>query len=249
MYRLGATRRIELYMYENIFAKPQLQPVKMRDVAYDILRQAIIANKLVPGARLLEEHLARELNVSRTPLREALKVLENEGFVQRLLSGGYLVAPLSDKELNNLYSIRLVLEGLAAHQAAQHISEDELEALEEWNGQMKNYWLKQRNEEALKAGRSFHAVIYRASQNENLAILLQRLGDQIARYRYYSIVHRVPEAHEDHNAILAALRAHDADGAARLSQAHVEVEHRLVLSKMGEPREDDESAQSVGPGS
>lgn len=230
-------------MYENVFAKSQLQPVKMRDVAYDLLRQAIITNKLAPGARLLEEHLARELNVSRTPLREALKVLENEGFVQRLLSGGYQVAPLSDKELDNLYSIRLVLEGLAARQAAQHITSETLEALEMWNEQMKSYWLKQRNEEALQAGRSFHAEIYRASQNENLAVLLLRLGDQIARYRYYSIVHRVPEAHEDHSAILAALRAHDPERAEMISRAHVEVEHRLVLSKMRERLEGHESAQ------
>ena len=229
-------------MYENVFAKPQLQPVKMRDVAYDILRQAIITNKLAPGARLLEEHLARELNVSRTPLREALKVLENEGFVQRLLSGGYQVALLSDKELDNLYSIRLVLEGLAARQAAQHITVEALEALEEWNEQMKSYWLKKRNEEALQAGRSFHGEIYRASQNENLAVLLLRLGDQIARYRYYSIVHRVPEAYEDHSAILAALRARNPEQAEALSQEHVQIEHRLVLSKMRERLEGDEGA-------
>jgi len=150
------------------------------------------------------------------------------------------------KELDNLYSIRLVLEGLATRQAAKHITSDKLEALETWNEQMKSYWLKQRNEEALQAGRSFHAAIYGASQNENLAVLLLRLGDQIARYRYYSIVHRVPEAHEDHSAILAALRAHDPEQAEALSRAHVEVEHRLVLSKMRERLESDASAQLVG---
>lgn len=232
-------------MYENIFAKSQLQPVKMRDVAYDLLRQAIITNKLAPGSRLLEEHLARELNVSRTPLREALKVLENQGFVQRLLSGGYQVAPLSVKELDNLYGIRLVLEGLAARLAAQSIAAEALDELEEANDQMKSYWLKQRNEEALQAGRAFHAAIYRASQNENLAVLLLRLSDQIARYRYYSIVHRVPEAHEDHRAILAALRAHDPQRAEALSQAHVEVERRLVLSKLRERLDDAERAATA----
>ncbi|MDW8403828.1 GntR family transcriptional regulator [Chloroflexus sp.] len=221
-------------MYENIFAKSQLQPVKMRDVAYDMLRQAIITNKLPPQTRLLEEHLARELNISRTPLREALKALENEGFVQRLLSGGYQVAPLSVKELDNLYSIRLVLEGLAARQAAVHITPEELSAAEEWNEQMKSHWLKQRIDEALQAGRAFHVQIYRASRNENLAVLLQRLSDQIARYRYYSIIYRVPEAYEDHAAILAALRVGDGAQAEALLQAHVEAEHRLVVSKMRE---------------
>jgi DNA-binding GntR family transcriptional regulator len=114
------------------------------------------------------------------------------------------------------------------------MTQPELDASEEANEQMKSYWLKQRNDEALQAGRAFHAAIYRASQNENLAVLLQRLGDQIARYRYYSIVHRVPEAYEDHKLILAALRAQDGERAEAVSRAHVEVEHQLVLSKMRE---------------
>ena len=221
-------------LYKNVFANVQMQPVKMRDVAYDVVRQAIISNKLAPQERLLEEHLARELNVSRTPLREALKVLENEGFVQRLPSGGYQVAPLSDKELDNLYAIRLPLEGLAARNAAEHSTPELIEVIEQWNEQMKGQWLKGRTDEALGAGRSFHAAIYGASQNENLAVLLQRLGDQIARYRYYSIIYRVPEAYEDHTAIIAAIRDHDADTAEALSRAHVAVEHQLVLSKMRE---------------
>jgi DNA-binding GntR family transcriptional regulator len=229
-------------VYKNIFGNTPLQPVKMRDVAHEILRQAIIMNKLPAGERLLEEHLARELNVSRTPLREALKVLESEGLVQRLPSGGYQVAPLSDRELDNLYSIRLVLEGLAARRAAQHATVDEIDAIEQWNDQMKSHWHKQRIDESLQAGRSFHAAIYQASQNENLALMLTRLGDQIARYRYYSIVYRVPEAYEDHTAIIAALRSHDAERAEALSRSHVEVEHQLVLSKM---RERAESAANI----
>jgi DNA-binding GntR family transcriptional regulator len=221
-------------MYKDIFAKVQLQPVSIRDVAYDILRRAIITNKLAPQERLLEEHLARELNVSRTPLREALKVLESEGFVQRLPSGGYQVASLSAQELDNLYSIRLVLEGLAARRAAEHATPEALDAMEQWNEQMKLHWQKQRIDESLQAGRSFHAEIYRASKNDNLALLLQRLGDQIARYRYYSIIYRVPEAYDDHNGITAAIRDHDGERAEALSRAHVAVEHRLVLSKVRE---------------
>jgi DNA-binding GntR family transcriptional regulator len=221
-------------MYRDIFAKVQMQPISMRDVAYDVLRRAIITNKLAPLERLLEEHLARELNVSRTPLREALKVLESEGFAQRLPSGGYQVAPLSAQELDNLYSIRLVLEGLAARKAAEHVTPEALDAMEHCNEQMKLHWQKQRIEESLQAGRAFHAEIYRASHNNNLALLLQRLGDQIARYRYYSIIYRVPEAYEDHFGITAALRDRDAERAEALSRAHVAVEHRLVLSKLRE---------------
>lgn len=234
-------------MYKNIFPNVPMQPVKIRDVAYEILRQAIITNKLAPGERLLEEHLARELSVSRTPLREALKVLESEGFIQRLPSGGYQVAPLSDRELDNLYSIRVLLEGLAACKAAEHATPEQHDLIEQWNEQMKSHWLKQRIDEALQAGRAFHSEIYRASQNENLAVMLQRLGDQIARYRYYSIVYRVPEAYDDHNAILAAIRDGDAARAERLSRAHVEVEHRLVLSKMRERIEHDEDNREVVP--
>jgi DNA-binding GntR family transcriptional regulator len=221
-------------VYKNVFANTPLQPVSIRDVAYDLLRRAIIANKLAPQERLLEEHLARELHVSRTPLREALKVLESEGFVQRLPSGGYQVAPLAPQELDNLYSIRLVLEGLAARKAAEHATPELYDAMEQWNEQMRSYWQKQRIDEALQAGRSFHAEMYRASRNDNLAGMLLRLGDQIARYRYFSIIYRVPEAFEDHNAIAQAIRERDAERAEALSKAHVEVEHRLVLAKMRE---------------
>lgn len=221
-------------MYKNVFVGAQLQPVKMRDVAYDIVRRAIITNRLAAGERLFEEHLARELQVSRTPLREALKVLESEGFVQRIPSGGYQVAPLSYRELDDFYSVRLTLEALATRQAATQGSSAQLAAAEQWNEQMKQHWLAQRIDEAIQAGRAFHAELAQASANAYLARLLQRLGDQIARYRYYSIIYRVPEAYDDHNAILAAIRAGDADHADALARAHVQAEQHLVLSKLRE---------------
>jgi DNA-binding GntR family transcriptional regulator len=228
-------------MYDNIFTGKPLRPIGARDVAYEQLRHAIITNRLAAGARLYEERLARELGVSRTPLREALKVLESEGFAERLISGGYQVAALSEHELDNLYSIRIELEGLAARRAAQHADGEACDAIEEWNEHMRSHWLRRRHDDALQAGRSFHAAIHTLARNENLAMLLQRLGDQISRYRYYSIVYRVLEAYEDHRAIVAALRAHDATRAEALLRTHVAVEHQLVLQKMRERTASDDA--------
>ena len=233
-------------MYDNIFISTPLRPVGVRDVAYGQLRHAIITNRLAPGARLLEERLARELGVSRTPLREALKVLESEGFVERLMSGGYQVAAMSEHELDNLYSIRTELEGLAARRAAQHADADTCDRIEEWNEHMRSHWLRRRHDEALQAGRAFHAAIHQAAHNENLAVLLQRLGNQISRYRYYSIVHRVLEAYEDHRAFVGALRERDAERAEALLRTHIAVEHHLVLQKMRERLGAVEQAPAAG---
>ncbi len=168
-------------------------------------------------------------------MHEALNVLESEGLAERLISGGYQVAALPEHELDNRYSIRIELEGLAARRAAQHADGEACDAIGEWNEPMRSHWLRRRHDDALQAGRSFHAAIHTLACNENLAMLLQRLGDQISRYRSYSIVCRVLKAYEDHRAIIAALRAHDATRAEARLHTHVAVEHQLVLQTTRQP--------------
>ena len=127
-------------MYENIFAKPQLQPVKMRDVAYDILRQAIIANKLVPGARLLEEHLARELRSLRwgpvtvgygagcDPSVPQAVAAARRGGAPRVAVAAYLLAPGCFHDRLQAAGADLVTAPLAPHPTLVEIALDRYEA-------------------------------------------------------------------------------------------------------------------------
>ena len=93
-----------------------IRNMSIREKAYYLLREAVIDGSLKPGERLVEDSLAAQYNVSRTPLREAIHKLEMEGFLQRLPSRGLVVAELSGKEVEELYQVRGYLEGLAAHE-------------------------------------------------------------------------------------------------------------------------------------
>lgn len=219
-------------MPENPFTDVELRTVAIRDIAYQALKKAILSHKLPPGQRLLEEQLTRQLNISRTPLREALQALEREGFVVRLPAGGVQVPLLSTAELRNLYAIRRELEGLAAREAARSGDTAGCDEAREANDEMLDNWQKGRMDEAYESGRAFHRAIYNTSGNPKLSEVLTNLLEQIARYRYISVVHRMQEAHSDHAALLEAIRAGDGEGACVLARDHVKAECELVLSRL-----------------
>ena len=114
----------------------KLEPIQLdvyrplRDVVSDVLRQAIKDGVLKPGERLMEIRLAEELGVSRTPIREAIRKLEQEGFVVMVPRRGTYVADISLKDISQVFEIRGALEELAAGLAAERITPDELERLE-----------------------------------------------------------------------------------------------------------------------
>ena len=102
----------------------------LRDVVFNTLRQAIITGEFAPGERLMEISLANRLGVSRTPVREAIRKLELEGFVVMIPRRGTYVADISIKDINEVYEIRTSLDVLAAGLAAERINDDELETLQ-----------------------------------------------------------------------------------------------------------------------
>lgn len=219
-------------MEGNPFTDVKLQPVAIRDITYEALKKAILTHKLPPGQRLVEEQLTRQLNISRTPLREALQALEREGFVVRLPAGGVQVAPLSTTEIQDLYTIRSELEGLAALAAVALGNTACLAEAEVANEQMLSQWKKGRFDDAFESGLAFHKALYAASGNVKLVEILAHLSEQIARYRYFSVVYRMHEAHAEHAAILQAIRMGADELASSLAKMHVQTERTLLLSKL-----------------
>ena len=116
--------------------QPRLVPVKLdnykplREIVFETLREAIITGVLKPGERLMEVQLAEEMGVSRTPVREAIRKLELEGFVVMVARKGAYVAGISLKDVTDVFEIRAALEGLAACLAAGRASEEDLEEME-----------------------------------------------------------------------------------------------------------------------
>ena len=103
----------------------------LRDVVFNTLRQAILRGEMEPGERLMEIQLAQKLGVSRTPIREAIRKLELEGLVNIIPNKGAYVTGISDKDVHDIYMIRSMLEGLCVRWATEHITQEQLEELDE----------------------------------------------------------------------------------------------------------------------
>src|SRR5690606_7880656 len=167
----------------------RLQPVNLesckplRELVFDALREAIINGTLKPRERLMEIQLAEELGVSRTPIREALRKLEIEGFIVMVPRKGAYVADLSFKDIADVFEIRSALEGLAAELAAERITDEELDEMERLLIEKAEAIASNDMEKLVLVDTKFHEAIYKASRNERLTNIISNLREQIQRYR------------------------------------------------------------------
>jgi DNA-binding GntR family transcriptional regulator len=172
----------------------------------------------------MEIQLAEELGVSRTPVREALRNLELEGFIVMVPRKGAYVADLSIKDIVDVFEIRAALEGLAAGLAAERITGEELEEMERLLVE-KGESIKQNDFSRLVAvDTKFHETIYKASRNDRLSTIISNLREQIQRFRSTSLSYpgRMKESLEEHRGILEAIEARDSQTARQLAQEHIE---------------------------
>jgi len=192
------------------------------DLVYTVLRDDILNSRVRPGERLSEERIAHRLQVSRTPVREALKRLHAEGLVEITPHRGAVVRDPSGEELAELCTVRDVLEGLAARLAARSISRVELYTLEKLLADEARALAENRTADLLELNFQFHETIWVASRNRYLAQQLRQLRQIIVRIQDSTLFYpgRRDEAHREHRALLDAIAAGDADTAERLAQEH-----------------------------
>ena len=144
----------------------------LRELVFEKLREAIVDGTLPSGERLMEVQLAEDLGVSRTPVREAIRRLEMEGFVVMTPRKGAYVSGFSLKDITDVFEIREALEALAASLAAERISEEQVADLHRHLELFEKATANHDVEEWVKLDTSFHAVIYNASQNERLVQMI-----------------------------------------------------------------------------
>ena len=198
-----------------------MQRASGAQLVYGELRERILNLSLEPGARLHEAELAAELRVSRTPLREALRMLLAEDLVEQLPTGGMLVRRLDLQDMRELYAVRAALEGLAVREACQRLTDADLEVLGSLVEQMR--LLVDHPAELTRLGREFHAAIAVIAGNRRCQQLLRQLHGHMRRYHALSS-RREPRrraALEDHRALFEALRARDPEAAERTVRDHV----------------------------
>jgi DNA-binding GntR family transcriptional regulator len=203
----------------------------LRDLVLEAIREAIIEGVLKPRERLMEIQLAEELGVSRTPIREALRKLELEGFIVMVPRKGAYVADISVKDITDVFEIRAALEGLAAVLAAERITDEELEGMERLLVEKAEAISRKDMDKLVKVDTEFHETIYRASRNERLAVIINNLREQIQRYRATSLAFpgRMRQSLEEHRSIVEAIQSRDINLARQVAQEHIENAENSIL--------------------
>lgn len=227
----------------------RLQPVNLesykplRELVLDAIREAIINGTLKPRERLMEIQLAEELGVSRTPIREALRKLELEGFIVMVPRKGAYVADISFKDIADVFEIRAALEALAAGLAAERITDEELEEMERLVVEKAEAIANQNMERLVQVDTMFHEAIYKASRNERLTSIISNLREQIQRYRTTSLAYpgRMQRSLEEHRGIVEAIQSRDPQIAQQVAREHIEnAENSMIdaIKKDGLPISD-----------
>ena len=195
----------------------------LRDVVFNTLREAILKGDLKPGERLMELQLASKLGVSRTPIREAIRMLEQEGLAVTMPRRGAEVAKMTLKDMEDVLEIREALDELAVRLACTRITEEQLNRLTEVKEEFEMSTRTGNVKKIAEADVSFHDVIYEATGNPKLVSLLNTLRAQVYRYRvdYVKNPKNYPVLKREHEANLQGLRDGNTDLAAAAMHEHV----------------------------
>jgi len=204
------------------------------DKVTQILREAILDGVLAPSTWLRETELAKEMSVSRTPVREALRRLSVEGLVNIRAHQGAMVARMTMEDVLKVYVVRESLEGLAARLAAKHRSQRHLDNLGGLLARMRRAAEEQEYPELAQLNLAFHRTIREASANEYVDRFLTQVEYAVRRFgrTTFEVPGRAQEAVEEHARILECIAARDAEIAERLAREHMRRARQLRIQML-----------------
>ncbi|MBR4015595.1 MAG: GntR family transcriptional regulator [Anaerotignum sp.] len=203
----------------------------LRDVVFNTLRDAILTGKLAPGERLMENQLAEKLGVSRTPVREALRMLELENLVQLVPRKGAQVLDMSEKDIINILEIRSALESLATSLACQKMKEDKIQELRNLLVDFEKAVAENDVERFVDIDEEFHDLIFEATENDKLIQIFRNLRVQLYRYRMAQAKNDTSMATvvAHHRRLLRAIETHDAAQGMAMAQGHIKYQMETIL--------------------
>ncbi|MCR4617163.1 MAG: GntR family transcriptional regulator [Lachnospiraceae bacterium] len=194
----------------------------LRGRVFSRLREDILSGKYEEGEELREVAIGEELGVSRTPVREAFRQLELEGLIRIVPNKGAYVTGISGKDVKDIYMIRSRLEGLAARWATEHITDVQLEEMEENVYLAKFHAEKGHYEQLFELDTRFHEILYEASGSKMLEHQLKDFHQYVIRVRKKTLSSaRGPKSNLEHEGIMVAIRDKDGDLAEKLAHEHI----------------------------
>lgn len=208
----------------------------LRDRVFSQLQNDILNGMYEPGESLIESKLSEELGVSRTPIREAIRQLELEGLVKTIPNKGATVSGITNQDIEDIYTIRMLIEGLAARWAAEKITPKELKELQEAVDLEEFYTNKNETDQLLKFDTRFHDIIYKACKSKPLMHTLSTFHHYVQKARSISMSspERAAQVLKEHKAILQAIIDGDGEKAEKLSTEHVRNASINLIKQRGE---------------
>lgn len=214
----------------------------MRSDIVKIIQEAILSKEYEPGQRIREEEIIDRIGVSRTPIREAFVVLEQEGLIEIKPHRGTYVATFTRDEIIDLLSIESVMEGLAASLAAQNATDEQIGKMENLLESSKSILEKKfDSEEFYRYDRKFHHSIVVCSGSPTISRVLEKQLSQIYLCRYYTITtpNRFAHSISEHQEILKSIKQRDPASAERAARFHMEsVKRDFINSGIGSDKKE-----------
>lgn len=209
---------------EDTFQLKTDSDLPLRDVVFQALREAILTEKLKPGERLPEIQLSRRMGVSRTPFREALRMLEQEGLVVMYPRRGACVANISPKMLRDVLEVRRVLEELSIELACRHITPESIQQLRRNTMRLESAIQKRDLRVIVQYDEEFHNMIYDIANNQKLTQMINNLREQMFRYRLEYVKDEAVRytVLSEHRKIILALEDGDETTAKRAIGQHIQ---------------------------
>lgn len=206
----------------------------LHDELLERLRQMIVDGALAPGAKVPEKELCERFGVSRTPLREALKVLASEGLVTLTPNRGAMVADLTREDLEEVFPVMAALEAVSGEMACTNITDDEVAEIRRLHEKMIGYYNARDLSGYFRINQQIHELILKAARNPTLTSLYRSLAGRIRQARYLANMSRSrwAQAVDEHGQMIEALEVRDGARLAGILKSHLENKAETVMESL-----------------
>ena len=214
------------------------QKKSLREDVYESLKKSILHGKLKARQRLIEEQLADQAGISRTPVREAFHKLERDELVTRLPRGGFAVREFTKEDVEEIFGIRSALESYAAYLATLHITPDKISILEDKVKESEDALQEGDDDKVVQLHTEFHDLLYKSCKSRKLVEMINNFRDYFYRYRsaLLHVENGMSYSNRDHRQMLEAMTKKNPKLAERLVRRHLARGKELVLREIDEGR-------------
>ena len=219
----------------------------LREKILEMIRDAILKGTMKPGERVSEPELAERFGISRTPIREAFRQLESEGYLEVIPRKGAVVASLSERDIEEFYAIKILLEGFAAKMAAEKLTVKDIDRLESINERLKKLAADGDVKSFFRVHNEFHDLFIKASGNDKLYEMINQLVMRFKRLRLASLSQpgRMEISVEEHCNMIEAFKSHDGERADSLVRHAATIGAGVLIQSMSEAETAANTAESA----